>query len=124
MTVRASILVVEDDLISQRVMALALEGMGYKLSFAASGEQALSLFAANRYDLVFMDLGLPNMDGLEATQQMRLQETTSAYHTPIIALTAHSRERVEADCLESGMDAFLSKPIELEILAELLKNWL
>lgn len=105
-------------------MQLALEGMGYKLSLAASGKQTLSFFVVNRYDLVFMDLVLPNMDGLEVTQHMRLQETTSDYHTPIIALMAHNCERVEADCLESNMNAFLNKPIELPTLSELLKNGL
>lgn len=111
------ILVVEDDSVSQRVVQLMLEGKGYAVDIAGTGEQALALYQANRYDLVLMDLGLPAMTGFEITLKMRTMDT----HTPIIALTAQG-DLAKRECLAAGMDDFISKPIEIELLNAVIKR--
>ncbi len=89
------------------------------MDIAGTGEQALALYQANRYDLVLMDLDLPDMTGFEITLKMRTMGT----HTPIIALTAHG-DFAKQECLAAGMDDFISKPIEIESLNQMIKRWI
>lgn len=120
---QVKILVVEDDHVSQRVVQLMLEGKGYAVDIAGTGEQARALYQANRYDLVLMDLGLPDMTGFEITLKMRTIDLKLGIYTPIIALTAHG-DFAKQECLAAGMDDFISKPIEIESLNQMIKRWI
>jgi CheY-like chemotaxis protein len=120
---QSKILVVEDDLISQRVARLALENMGYKVDIAGTGKKALKLFATNCYQAVLMDMGLPDIPGTQVTYQIREFEQAKGIHTPIIALTAHG-EMAKKECIKAGMDDFFSKPLDIEPLRDLLKSWI
>lgn len=118
------ILIVEDEPISQRVAQLSLESMGYKVDIAGTGKEAIELFANNNYVAVLMDMGLPDMLGTEVTKQIRELEYAKRIHTPVIALTAHIAAVAKNECLSAGMDDFISKPLEIEPLKELLESWL
>lgn len=122
LTDEAKILVVEDDPLSQRVMQLALENLGYHIDIADTGNKALALFNTNEYALIFMDYGLPDITGVEVTHKIREFEKCKNKHAPIIALTAHS-DFAKAACLAAGMDEFVTKPIMLDQLRQLLATW-
>ncbi len=118
------ILVVEDDPVSQKVLELLLSHFGYQADIAANGQQALALFQQQTYAVVFMDIGLPDSDGIELTKIFRAYEAENLLeHTAIIALTASS-EIIKDECLQAGMDDFLVKPILLEKLQGKLRRWL
>lgn len=119
----ADILLVEDEPISQRVVQLMLEGYGYEVHIASSGQQALELLEKEHFDLIFMDLGLPDMTGDQVTIKIREKETGSK-RIPIIALTAHVFHTDKKRCLAAGMDAFIGKPVEHNELLSVLKTWL
>jgi CheY-like chemotaxis protein len=119
----AKILVVEDDLISQRVVKIALESNGYQVDVAETGKKALAHFKANDYMAILMDMGLPDIKGTEVTRQIREFEQSRGSHTPIIALTAHGTA-VKNECLAAGMDDFTTKPIELDSFNLLIKRWI
>jgi len=117
-TIKPKILIVEDNLINQKVAQLFLENLGYEADIAANGQQALAIF--NRgYALILMDLGLPDMDGIEITKKIRERDK----HIPIIACTA-SGENYKAKCLAAGMNDFIIKPILLDTLKTLLAKFL
>lgn len=122
MDILKKILVVEDDPISQRVVQIALENMGYQVDIAGNGSKALALFKSTDYSLVLMDYGLPDMTGIAVTSQIREFEEAKNKHTPIIALTAQG-DFAKAECLAAGMDDFVAKPFELIQLKQLLRNW-
>ncbi|MCX5786547.1 MAG: response regulator [Elusimicrobia bacterium] len=116
------ILVVEDDVDTQNLARVMLGRAGYKLDVAANGREALKKCAAFNYDLVFMDIQMPEMDGHEAAFQLR---KTEAYRTtPIIALTAYSRESDITKSLSFGMNAHITKPLKKNVLYEALERWL
>lgn len=116
------ILVVEDEPISQRVVQLALENMGYQVVIAATGSEALALFKATNYNVVLMDYGLPDITGVDVARKFRELEKDKDKQTPVIALTAHG-DFAKAECLAAGMNDFISKPIELEKLNQLIQSW-
>jgi two-component system, sensor histidine kinase and response regulator len=119
---RRSVLVVEDNPTNQRVAQLYLEKLGCEVSLAANGEEALRAVARTPFDIVFMDVQMPQMDGLEATRRIRAREADGA-HTPIVALTANAmRQQLDA-CLAAGMDDFVTKPVELPRLQSALERW-
>ncbi len=117
------ILLVEDEPISQRVAQLMLENLGFKVDVANTGEKALSLLEHNAYDLILMDLGLPDMTGDQVTIKIREREDENKT-LPIIALTAHVFHNDKKRCLAAGMNGFLGKPIEYAELQESLNQWL
>lgn len=117
------ILVVEDDPISQRVVQLALEKMGYQVDIAESGSKALDAFLSGNYDLILMDYGLPDMSGVAVTQKIRAYEKHKNKHIPIIALTAHG-DSAKTECLAAGMNDFIAKPFELEQLYQKMSMWI
>jgi CheY-like chemotaxis protein len=119
----ANILLVEDEPISQRVAQLMLEGFGYQVHIASTGQKALELLQQYNFDLIFMDLGLPDMTGDQITIKIREQEASYS-HIPIIALTAHVFHNDRKRCLAAGMDGFLGKPIEHADLLGILNTWL
>jgi CheY-like chemotaxis protein len=122
MDASAKILIVEDDPISQRVTQLAIEGMGYNVDIASTGEEAIKLYKSTNYALIFMDFGLPDMTGEQVTQKIRQLEK-DARRVPIIALTAHVFHSDKQRCLTAGMDGFLGKPLDLAELKQTLNQW-
>ena len=117
------ILMVEDHPVNQKVLAHQLREMGLQHTVAASGKQALDLLATDDFDLVLMDWQMPEMDGLEATRQIRRLPTEIRY-IPIIALTANASAGFREACLASGANDYLSKPYTEAALAALLMQWL
>ncbi|MDD4587267.1 MAG: PAS domain S-box protein [Heliobacteriaceae bacterium] len=111
-----SILVVEDNLINQTVLINLLRVQGHHVETAANGREALSLLAENNYDLILMDILMPEMDGLETTHWIRKQEAGTGRHIPIIALTAHAIYGDREKFLAAGMDDYLAKPVQMEEL--------
>ncbi len=121
---RPSILVVDDSEINREVAIGLLDVMGYRSAGAESGSRALELIKTQTFDLILMDLEMPEMDGLEATRRIRENEHSSMKRLPIIAMTAHAMDGVVEKCLAAGMDQCATKPIEPEKVATLLKTFL
>ncbi|HEY9793145.1 MAG TPA: response regulator [Candidatus Obscuribacterales bacterium] len=120
----ATVLVVDDHPVNQKVLQLLLDHMGFASDVAANGRQAVEMAQRNRYAVILMDVMMPEMDGFEATQKIRDYEFDKAIHTPIIAVTALSEDRVREKCLLSGMDDYISKPIAKEILLHKVERWM
>ena len=117
----ASVLVVEDNLVNQRVILRLLAKMGYGADAVSNGELAVDRVLSRAYSLVLMDCQMPVMDGLEATRLIRQQE--NGRHTPIVALTAGALHSDEENCIEAGMDGYIAKPVDLSKLSEVLQRW-
>ncbi len=115
-TKSASVLLVEDSPISQTVLTEMLRKLGHRVEAVGTGKDAVAKCATQRYDLVLMDIQMPETDGLEATQLIRAAERSSGRHQIIIALTAHAMPSDRVRCQEVGMDGFLVKPIAFELL--------
>jgi signal transduction histidine kinase/CheY-like chemotaxis protein len=111
-----SILLVDDNPFNQKVGALKLTKRGHKVEAAGSGGEALAALERRGFDLVFMDMQMPDMDGLEATAAIRRQEQDTGRHVPIIAMTAHATTEARERCLAAGMDGYLAKPIQDRLL--------
>lgn len=109
------ILVVEDNLVNQRLAAIMLQKRGHEVTVAANGREAVALTAANEYDLVFMDMQMPEMDGVEATRHIREREAGRSRIT-IVALTANAMTADKDLCLKAGMDGYLAKPVRMDEL--------
>ncbi|MGZ0655203.1 ATP-binding protein [Coraliomargarita sp. W4R72] len=117
------IAVAEDNQANQRVIMIMLRRLGWDSDFAENGEELLELVRDKDYDLIFMDLQMPKMDGLEATRLLRLGEAgEKAQKAKIVALTANALSGDEARCLKQGMDAYLSKPLRLNTLKQAILN--
>ena len=120
------ILVAEDNGVNQRLAARLLEREGHSVTIAASGDEALELFERNQlnrpYDLIFMDVQMPNVDGLQATARIRQRERASGQRVPIIAMTAQASESDRLRCLESGMDAYVTKPVHVPELLKMIES--
>ena len=117
------LLLVEDNHTNQQVAVSTLAQMGYKIESVANGREALDALRAADYDLVFMDCHMPEMDGFEATAEIRRQETATR-RTPIIAMTASALPEDRARCLAVGMDDYLTKPLHRHELRAVLERWL
>jgi len=113
-----SILLVEDNPINQRITQLMLEPLVRKLEIARNGKEALDMFGTSRYDLILMDVQMPVMNGLVAAEKIRGLEMSTQGHVPIIAITANAMLGDREQCLAVGMDDYISKPIEPEVLIE------
>jgi|GEM_PF-1848554 len=118
-----SILLVEDNEVNQKVALKMLSTFGLKVDVAVDGVQALKMCRQFSYQLIFMDLQMPNMDGYEATKAIRSEEGLNQ-DTPIIALTANAFYDVKNQCLKAGMNDFLAKPYKKALLRDLLASWL
>ena len=117
-----SILLAEDNAVNQRLATRLLESAGCRVEVADDGHQALERLAADRYDLVLMDLQMPKMDGLEATRRIRAEEAGTNRHLPVIAMTAHAMSGDRDRCLEAGMDGYVSKPVKAAgLVGEILR---
>ena len=121
----ARILLVEDNTINQMVALGILKNMGLSADVAANGREAVKAYTADPYDLIFMDVQMPEMDGFEATRRIRSFESAAGnHHIPIIAMTAHAMAGDRERCLEAGMDSYVTKPIDPRVLAEEMAKWL
>ena len=110
------VLVAEDNLVNQILARRLLEKCGYSVSVAGDGRAALAALDNETFDIVFMDVQMPDMDGFEATAAIRRQEQATGAHVPIVAMTAHALKGDQDRCLAAGMDAYVSKPIRQEEL--------
>ncbi|WP_027361910.1 hybrid sensor histidine kinase/response regulator [Halodesulfovibrio aestuarii] len=116
-----TVLVVEDNPINQQVMREILEYLGVKVTIAKDGNSAIELLSICTYDLVLMDIQLPGMDGFTTT--IRLREELELAELPVIAMTAHTLQEDRDRATRAGMDGYLTKPVELDALVELLKKY-
>ena len=118
------ILLAEDHPVNQKIAVLMLEKRGHSVVVANNGREALEALARNAFDLVLMDLQMPEMSGFEATAAIRQQEQSTGAHIPIVALTAHAMHQDRDLCLEAGMDDYLTKPIRQQELLEKVERWI
>lgn len=116
------VLVVEDNPINRKLCALQLKRLGCETEFAASGLEALEKVRHGQFDVILMDMQLPDLDGCGATREIRREEKTGE-RTSIIALTANAMPEDRKKCLDAGMDDFLSKPLKYETLASTISKW-
>ena len=122
-TTRAYVLIVEDNLLNQKLALRMLEKLGYRADLADNGRDAVRMIEKGRYDLVFMDCQMPEMDGYEASAIIRQREKESGQHLPIIAMTAHTMTGDRDKCMEAGMDDYISKPIRKEQIVQVISKW-
>ncbi|MGC2695454.1 MAG: two-component regulator propeller domain-containing protein [Candidatus Angelobacter sp.] len=116
------ILLAEDNLVNQRFAVRLLEDLGHQVIVAQNGRQALDTLRAGSFDLVFMDVQMPEMDGLEATREIRKLETEKWKRLPVIAMTAHAMKGDRESCIEAGMDGYISKPINRRQLQQVIEE--
>lgn len=121
------ILVVEDNLVNQKLMEVLLKSGGYDITVASNGEEAVQLAITNPFDAILMDVQMPVMDGVSASRKIREWERDlppPGRHVPIIAVTAHVMKWNRDQCIRAGMDDFLAKPITKKNALYMLEKWL
>ncbi len=119
----ARVLIVEDNVANLKVAVRMVEKLGYRADVAGNGFEAVRTLSRVRYDAVLMDCQMPEMDGYEATRQVRRREV-DGHHTPIIAMTASAMSGDRERCIAAGMDDYISKPVKLHVVAAILERWL
>ena len=117
------VLLAEDNQVNQKVVVRILEKAGHRIVVAENGREALIELDRQEFDLVLMDVQMPEMGGFEATARIREQEKTTGRHMPILALTAYAMKGDRERCLEAGMDAYLAKPIQANDLLRAVSEW-
>ena len=121
---RIRILLAEDNIINQKVALRHLEKIGYRADAVANGKEVLSALERIPYDLILMDVQMPEMDGFEATAAIGRKERATGGHIPIIAMTAHAMKGDWERCLEAGMDDYVPKPIQPQNLIDVIGRWI
>jgi len=121
---RGNILLVEDNVINQQVALGILQIQGYGVTVVNNGKEALDAHALGGFDLILMDCHMPEMDGFEATREIRARERSAGGHIPIVALTANAMAQDRDECLKAGMDDHLSKPFNMLGLQHMLDRWI
>lgn len=116
------ILLAEDNLLNQKLGMRLLEKQGWKVTPANNGKEVLDLLEKNRFDFILMDVQMPEMDGIEATHEIRKREKETGSHIPIIALTANAFVEDRRRCLEAGMDEYTTKPIKIKELFSIIEE--
>jgi two-component system, sensor histidine kinase and response regulator len=116
------ILLAEDNVVNQTLASHLLEKRGFEVTIVSDGNAAIAAIERQRFDLVLMDIQMPNKDGLVATEEIRAKEAITGTHLPIIALTAHAMKEHRNRCISAGMDAYISKPIKSKELFEAIEN--
>jgi signal transduction histidine kinase/CheY-like chemotaxis protein len=122
-TISLQVLLAEDNPVNQMLAVRLLEKRGHRVVVAANGREALAALEKKKYDLVLMDVQMPEMDGFEATSAIREKEKASELHQPVVAMTAHAMKGDRERCLAAGMDGYLSKPIHPHELDEVLQRY-
>ena len=117
------ILVAEDNVVNQAVILRVLEKMGHSSVLASTGKEALALAFSQKFDLAFMDVQMPEMDGLAATEAIRQREKSSGTHLAIFAMTAHAMKGDRERCLQAGMDGYITKPIRFSDIEKTLSGF-
>lgn len=120
----ANVLLVEDNVINQRIVALSLQKSVKNVDVASNGKEALDMFAKTKYDIILMDVQMPVMDGIKATIKLREIELGSNSHIPIIAVTANALAGDKEECITAGMDDYISKPFHINELIEKMRYYL
>jgi PAS domain S-box-containing protein len=119
----ARVLLADDNEVNRRIGLRVLERAGYEAAAVSDGKRAVAEVLTGRYDLVLMDVQMPEMDGFEATAQIRREEGDSR-HTPVIAMTARASRGDREKCIEAGMDDYISKPVHRQELTRTVEHWL
>jgi len=122
------VLVVEDNLVNQKVAKSLLQRLGYRVDIANNGEEGVAMWSSGDYDAIIMDCQMPVLDGYSATMQIRAMEeemgNSGKRRLPIIALTAHAMPYDRQKCLDAGMDDYLTKPVAVGDLGDTLTRWI
>ena len=121
---RLKILLVEDNILNQRIVTLSLKKFNHEVTIANNGIEAIEHFNKSGFDVILMDIMMSVMDGLEATVKIRELETinSASKRTPIIALTANTMDNDREKCLSYGMDEFMAKPFDIEKLKSIFED--
>jgi CheY-like chemotaxis protein len=114
------ILLAEDNAVNQKLAVRLLEKAGHRVTVAFNGLEAIAAVDRDPYDVVFMDVQMPEMDGWEATRRIREREQHSGRHLTIVAMTAHAMKGDRERCLDAGMDDYIAKPLRMEELLRVL----
>jgi osomolarity two-component system sensor histidine kinase NIK1 len=117
------ILVAEDNVVNQKLALELLRREGHTIVVVGDGHQAVEAVRGEAFDLVLMDVQMPILDGLEATEEIRCAEKGTGRHIPIVAMTASAMNGDQEKCLKAGMDAYLTKPIDIASLRETLMKF-
>jgi CheY-like chemotaxis protein len=118
------ILLVEDNLINQKITLLILNPLVKSIDIASNGKEALDMFVTSGYDLILMDIQMPVINGLEAAEKIRALESTTNSHVPIIAITANAVIGDMEKCLSAGIDDYISKPFQPAALIDKIKKFI
>ncbi|MEK7264952.1 MAG: response regulator, partial [Pseudomonadota bacterium] len=117
------VLVAEDNIVNQMVIKSMLEKIGCEAIIASNGREAVDMYGAMKFDLVLMDISMPEMDGVEATAHIRKLQQISGSSTPIVGVTAHALAEDRQKCIDAGMDDYLPKPVKPDALRRVLERW-
>jgi signal transduction histidine kinase/CheY-like chemotaxis protein len=121
---RLRILAAEDNRVNQRLLVRLLEKEGHAVTIVEDGEAAVVISEKQQFDIILMDVQMPNLDGLEATRCIRRRELTTGKHVPILALTAHAMKGDRERCLDAGMDAYVAKPVQKQELLHIMYQYI
>jgi CheY-like chemotaxis protein len=119
---KSRLLLAEDDPITRKVIGMMLQKSNFDIDIAEHGLQAVELWEKGNYDLILMDVQMPHMDGFAATRSIREKERENDGHTLIVAMTAHAFPEDEIRCRAAGMDAYISKPIDMKQCITLIED--
>jgi CheY-like chemotaxis protein len=118
-----SLLLVEDNVLNQKLIFLTLSKYGFRIDVANNGQEALEKMRNKNYDIILMDLMMPVMDGLEATRQIREMEKDWNTKNIIIGLTANTYDADRDKCIRQGMDEYMAKPFDIDKFGEIISNF-
>jgi len=116
------VLIAEDNIVNQRVAIYMMEKQGHHVSYVQNGEEVLDAMEKNIFDLILMDVQMPLMDGLKATELIRKKERATGAHIPIVAMTAHAMKGDRERCLAAGMDDYVAKPLNAADLSQAIER--